>query len=353
MNEPSGYYESNTTLAQYLEFHFGESWHGEANFAKELADAALGALDGRATCRALDIGCAVGRTSLELARQFDHVDGVDYSETFIGKCREVVREGVARYARPEEGELVSYQERSLAALGLTEAARRVAFHQGDACNLGADYRDYDLVLAGNLIDRLYNPCLFLEQIHERINALGLLVIASPYTWLEEYTPRQDWLGGFLKDGEPFTTLDGLKAALSPRFRLLEPALRDPGDPQQVSAQFFGAHNLGEVAGLACPVTQASSLPVSVKAHQDDMHCVDASCDCLCRGLPRLFYGARCSPLPSLLNARSRRRAVSLRSDMVCCTNCMCSPAMALASSSRPSTMALYSFWCWSIRPWRV
>ena len=220
MNEPSGYYESNTTLAQYLEFHFGESWHGEANFAKELADAALGALDGRATCRALDIGCAVGRTSLELARQFDHVDGVDYSETFIGKCREVVREGVARYARPEEGELVSYQERSLAALGLTEAARRVAFHQGDACNLGADYRDYDLVLAGNLIDRLYNPCLFLEQIHERINALGLLVIASPYTWLEEYTPRQDWLGGFLKDDKPFTTLDGLKMALSPRFRLL-------------------------------------------------------------------------------------------------------------------------------------
>ncbi len=72
------------------------------------------------------------------------------------------------------------------------------------------------MLAGNLIDRLYNPSLFLEQIHERINALGgLLVIASPYTWLEEYTPRQDWLGGFLKDGEPFTTLDGLKAALSP------------------------------------------------------------------------------------------------------------------------------------------
>jgi len=34
MNEPSGYYESNTTLAQYLEFHFGESWHGEANFRK-------------------------------------------------------------------------------------------------------------------------------------------------------------------------------------------------------------------------------------------------------------------------------------------------------------------------------
>lgn len=220
MSEPTDYYENNTTLAQYLEFHFGESWHGEANFPKELADAAMEALDGRQTCRALDIGCAVGRTTLELARHFDHVDGVDFSETFIGKCREVVRDGVARYARPEEGELVSYQERSLATLGLAESVHRVAFHQGDACDLGADYRDYDLVIAGNLIDRLYQPSLFLRGIHERLNDLGLLVIASPYTWLEEYTPRSEWVGGYLKDGKPYTTLDGLKDQLAPHFRLL-------------------------------------------------------------------------------------------------------------------------------------
>ncbi|PSF13305.1 putative 4-mercaptohistidine N1-methyltransferase [Marinobacter fuscus] len=220
MTEPSGYYENDTTLAQYLEFHYGERWHGEGNFPKELADAALQALDGRPTCRALDIGCAVGRTSLELARQFDHVDGVDYSEAFVRQCRDVITQGVARYARPEEGELVSYQARSLASLELDDAARRVAFHQGDACNLGDDYRDYDLVLAGNLIDRLYKPRLFLEQIHERINDLGLLLIASPYTWLEEYTPKAEWLGGYLRDGQPVSTLDGLKECLSPHFRLL-------------------------------------------------------------------------------------------------------------------------------------
>ncbi|MFO8142344.1 MAG: putative 4-mercaptohistidine N1-methyltransferase [Marinobacter sp.] len=220
MNQPSGYYENDTTLAQYLEFNFGESWHGEANFPKELADAAIAALDGRATCRAIDIGCACGRTALELARHFDHVDGVDFSQTFIDTCRDVVREGVARYARPEEGELVSYQQRSLASLGLTDAARKVAFHQGDACELGPDYRDYDLVLAGNLIDRLYKPSLFLETIHERINDLGLLVIASPYTWLEDYTPKAEWVGGVIKDGQPYSTLDGLKDMLSPHFRLL-------------------------------------------------------------------------------------------------------------------------------------
>ena len=57
------YYENDTTLAQYLEFHFGERWHGEANFPKALADAAMNAMDGRPLDRALDIGCAVGRTA--------------------------------------------------------------------------------------------------------------------------------------------------------------------------------------------------------------------------------------------------------------------------------------------------
>tara|TARA_Y100000815_G_scaffold150928_1_gene136982 strand:+ start:901 stop:1656 length:756 start_codon:yes stop_codon:yes gene_type:complete len=214
------YYENDTTLAQYLEFHFGERWHGEANFPKALADAAMHAMDGRPLDRALDIGCAVGRTSLELARHFRHVDGIDFSRAFVNKCQEVASDRRVRYARPEEGELVTFQDQSLASLGLEEAAERVSFHQGDACDLPSQFTGYDLVLAGNLIDRLYQPSLFLETIHERINELGLLVIASPYTWLEEYTPREHWVGGFKKNGEDFSTFDGLKEMLAPHFRLL-------------------------------------------------------------------------------------------------------------------------------------
>lgn len=218
--QQSAFYESDTTLAQYLEFHFGERWHGEANFPKALADAAMTAMDGRPLERALDIGCAVGRTSFELARHFQHVDGIDFSSAFVNKCREVAREKRVRYARPEEGELVSFQEQSLASLGLEETADRVVFHQGDACDLPLQFTGYDLVLAGNLIDRLYQPSLFLESVHERINELGLLVIASPYTWLEEYTPKEHWVGGYRKNGEDFSTFDGLKEMLAPHFRLL-------------------------------------------------------------------------------------------------------------------------------------
>ena len=220
MTAPNEYYENDTTLAQYLEFHFGEPWHGEPNFSRELAHLCFEAMDGRSLGRALDIGCACGRATFELATRFDRVDGVDYSDAFVRLASAMARHGRVRYARPEEGELVSQQERTLAELGLEQAAGRVFFHQGDACQLAPTFRDYDLVLAANLIDRLYHPARFLTEIGDRLHSGGLLVIASPYTWLEAYTPKSEWLGGFLKDGQPYTTLDGLTDLLTPRFRLL-------------------------------------------------------------------------------------------------------------------------------------
>ena len=92
--------------------------------------------------------------------------------------------------------------------------------QGDACNLPEKFTDYDVVFAGNLIDRLYEPETFLSLIKERIRKGGLLVITSPYTWLEEFTEREKWLGGFkAQTGENYTTLEGIRDALQPEFEL--------------------------------------------------------------------------------------------------------------------------------------
>ena len=128
---------------------------------------------------------------------------------------------------PEEGELGSYHERRLDNLGLSESAGRVTFWQGDACNLKEGFRDFDLILAANLIDRLYAPRRFLETIAGRLKPGGLLVLASPYTWLEEFTKREEWIGGFKKDGESYTTLDGLKDILGEHFTLVEGPLPVP------------------------------------------------------------------------------------------------------------------------------
>jgi putative 4-mercaptohistidine N1-methyltranferase len=192
----------------------------------------------------LDLGCATGRASFELARHFNHVTGIDFSARFIGVSTQLAEQGRLRYTLAEEGELVSYKECALADLGLAEIAPKVEFFQGDACNLKPIFTGYDLVLAANLIDRLYDPALFLETIHQRLNPGGLLVLASPYTWLAEHTKREAWIGGFKKDGENFTTLDGLKALLAPHFRLLGEAQSVPFVIRETKRKF--QHTLSEV-----------------------------------------------------------------------------------------------------------
>ena len=56
--------------------------------------------------RAFDIGCAVGRSTFELARVFDEVVGMDFSQAFIAKCQELKMTGVAKYDMTVEGALV-------------------------------------------------------------------------------------------------------------------------------------------------------------------------------------------------------------------------------------------------------
>ncbi len=121
---------------------------------------------------------------------------------------------------PTEGELTELKSYNLSTLELGDKANNIDFSQGDACNLKAKYKNYDLIFAGNLIDRLYQPKQFLTSIKDRINAGGYLVITSPYTWLEEFTEKQNWLGGVKINGENQTTLDALKEHLKADFELV-------------------------------------------------------------------------------------------------------------------------------------
>ncbi len=241
---PSSHYETDKLLSEYAEFHYGDEYFGVANFPRALANLAIQAMGDRPRRRALDLGCAAGRASFELARVFEEVTGIDFSARFIGLGVDLARGGVLRYTLAEEGELVAYRERRLADLGLDPLPGKVAFYQGDACNLKPLFSGYDLILAANLIDRLYSPARFLTGVHERLNPGGLLLIASPYTWLTEHTAREEWIGGFKKDGENFTTLDGLKALLGPHFRLLQGPLEVPFAIRETRRKF--QHSLSEV-----------------------------------------------------------------------------------------------------------
>lgn len=219
--QPGSNYETDKLLSEYAEFHYGDTYFNVPNFPKSLAEIAIAAMGDRPTRTALDLGCASGRSTFELARKFDHVTGVDFSARFIGQGVQLSQQGILRYTLTDEGDLVSYKERTLKNLDLDHVKHKVEFYQGDACNLKPIFTDYDLILAANLIDRLYDPAKLLNSIHTRIKPGGLLMITSPYTWLTEHTKKEAWIGGFKRDGENFTTLDGLKEILSKHFRLIQ------------------------------------------------------------------------------------------------------------------------------------
>ena len=221
LNPVRSHYETDKLAAEYLEFQYGESYFGVANFAKSLVELAIQQLPDLNKHKALDLGCATGRASFELARYFDQVTGIDFSARFIQHGVQLAERKTIHYSMTVEGELVEHKACHLADFKLDAVADKVSFFQGDACNLKAEFSAYDFILAANLIDRLHHPKDFLSDIHRRLNIGGVLMLTSPYTWLTEHTPRSEWVGGFKQNAEKFTTLDGLKVLLAPHFEMIE------------------------------------------------------------------------------------------------------------------------------------
>ena len=217
------FYETDKAVSEYLLFHYGSSeeilpypngpvsaLHYPVRCVVECVDSGL--LESGA--RALDLGCAVGRSAFELARICKSVIGIDYSQSFIDAANTLIKNGSLNYSRLEEGELTT---ELTASVPEGVEANRVDFQQGDASNLPEDIGTFDVVLAANLIDRLGNPMAFLESLPGLLNPGGQLVITSPYTWLEECTPKGNWIGGFQDENGPKRTLAGLVSVLGEHF----------------------------------------------------------------------------------------------------------------------------------------
>ena len=220
--EENNIYESDALVSQYCHFQYGQQEHfGVENFAKKCAEYAIGYAKETAMEHALDLGCATGRASFELAKGFDKVTGIDFSARFVQVGLDLKTKGEIAFQKVIEGEIVAHERVTLEQLGFSDVAEKVDFWQGDACNMKPHFKGYDMIMATNLIDRLYEPMLFLEGVDRRITEGGYLILTSPYTWLEEYTKKEFWLGGYNdENGQPVPTLEGLKKALGDKFELV-------------------------------------------------------------------------------------------------------------------------------------
>lgn len=221
------FYETPRAISEYLLFHYGEDEaflldgigpRDALGFARRCGALSLRHPVGKT--RALDLGCAVGGSACELSAHFAETIGIDYSHGLIEAARAIASGTPMEAKVADEGDL----QKTLT-LRAPQGTRpeRLTFEQGDATNLRSDLGRFDFVLMANLIDRLPSPRRCLESLHSLLKENGIVAITSPYTWLEEYTPKEEWLGGYIdaNSGKEVRTYETLQRLLEPHFEEIE------------------------------------------------------------------------------------------------------------------------------------
>ena len=224
-------YDRSDTVDQYLLLHYGsEDEQRDSEINTSISFPSTSNLVNRTVelmkkfskdqGRALDLGCAVGGASFSLASTFKSVTAIDFSDLFIEAASDLKRHGEIGYRRKETGRIST---ELTARIDKTIDRDRVQFYQGDASSLNgitAMTKDdpFDAILLSNLLCRLSTPRACLQQFSETdgyLKSEGILVIASPNTWLEQFTPETDFLDG-RSNSETLSSL----ANLLPNFKLV-------------------------------------------------------------------------------------------------------------------------------------
>jgi putative 4-mercaptohistidine N1-methyltranferase len=211
-------YETQRLVDEYLLFHYGQDheilpWENgpvsALNFPVRTVTELLPPSYAHAA-RALDIGCATGRSAFELSRTCAEVQAIDFSIAFIKAAQTIQSAGTLSYQISLEAHLT---QPLTAQLPPGVHPERITFQEGDAMDLPASLGSFDIVHAANLICRLTEPLRFLQRLPDLIKPGGHLLLTTPCTWLAEYTPTGRWPAA--------GTFDWLQEILLPNFTLVQ------------------------------------------------------------------------------------------------------------------------------------
>ena len=90
------------------------------------------------TKKALDMGCGCGRSTFELAKHFEEIEGLDFSARFIKTAVELQKRNYLKYAKDNTVKLLEFDTS-----GVRE---KVQFWQSDENNLKPVFKGYDFML---------------------------------------------------------------------------------------------------------------------------------------------------------------------------------------------------------------
>jgi SAM-dependent methyltransferase/uncharacterized protein YbaR (Trm112 family) len=149
----------------------------------------------RAEGTTVDLGCAVGRGTFELAARSGAegslVLGVDLNFSMLRVAASALRTGRMKYPIRRVG--LVYEERSVEVP--LEGAERVDFWCVDVLGLPFRGETFDLATSLNLIDSVQSPLDHLTSLRDILRPGGGALVASPFDWSPNATAVEAWVGG--------------------------------------------------------------------------------------------------------------------------------------------------------------
>ena len=192
-------------LSGYAFDHYGDLDPDEPAEAPALPGSAvrllkegLRTLTGSVRGPVIDIGCAVGRTSCELAEKTGEIVlGVDLNFGMLKTAARVLRHGSVGYPRRRVG--IVYDRREFPVT--FNNAHKVDFWVCDAVDLPFAEATFGLAISLNVIDCVNAPIDHLGSVARILASGAKALVSSPYDWSGASTPLECWLGGHSQRSE--------------------------------------------------------------------------------------------------------------------------------------------------------
>lgn len=192
-------------LSTYTFDHYGDLDSTECQNAPilpgsvlNLLKQGLAGLEKKVEGPAIDLGCAVGRTSFELARTADDlIVGVDLNFAMLRTAASILHEGRVVYPKRRVG--IVFDKREFPAV--LEGSSKVDFWACDATLLPFADESFSLAASLNLLDCVQSPYDHLRELGRILTHQGGALLSAPYDWNVNATPTEAWIGGHSQRSE--------------------------------------------------------------------------------------------------------------------------------------------------------
>lgn len=188
-------------------------WAPESPAYLDLFRAALALLPEPPSGVWLDVGCSVGRGTMELARATgDLAVGLDLNFSMLRLAETARRTGRALYPRRRVGLAFDFVDDPIPPF----PAGNVSFWCSDVSCLPFAPASVDGALAMNMLDCVPSPLGLLCELGRVVKPAASAILATPFDWAAGATEAGAWLGGHSqRSAHQGSSLEELRRVLSP------------------------------------------------------------------------------------------------------------------------------------------